>query len=623
MFKRILSFMLVLAMLLSYTACGSDSSSDIATISSSDISISSEESEDISSEITESNQDENAESQSVTGTQTANTQGSFYITKQPINTSVNIGETITLTLTASEAGLSYQWYTSLSPNGEDAIKLNGQTESSLAIHTSNSFVQYYYCVISKAGTNTQIKSNIVTASANGSSVGATTTFSDSPNITVQPQSAIYTINTTATSLSVTASIPSGNGSLSYAWYKGTPASGTATIVGTNSTYIPPVNAVGTESYYCAVTNTLANGNSYTKNSSISTITVNDIIYDIWVKGIQVTESNASDVLSDGGKVSFNSKSNILSLNGVDISHDGTTKNNLIHSELISPLTIKLTNNNKLHNSADGDNFGVIYSQNSSLTINGAGSLIATTASLDGRTSTVITSKKDLTFEGSATITATSGDSSIFFAAPVITADGNLAIKDNVYLTSTSGVGDSGSGAGIFSLQNITISDNPTIVTKSSYSLLSHLDGLRAYGKVYILGGDITCEGAYGIYTNDSIYIKDATVNIIGHTQTSIRSDGNLTIDGGNITFKCVKDDFTGSNLHIDGTTTFNGGTIIIDNTEIATSNSTLFKNLPAASQYMQFGADFKIGANSSNLTTLHDTSELTDSAIKYFIITPK
>ena len=88
-----------------------------------------------------------------------------------------------------------------------------------------------------------------------------------PTFSAQPQSATYTQGQTATVLSVTAS---GNGTLSYQWYR----DGGGTITGaTTRTYTPPTTTVGTVGYYCIVTNTL-NGSSRTAQSNTATITVN-------------------------------------------------------------------------------------------------------------------------------------------------------------------------------------------------------------------------------------------------------------------------------------------------------------------------------------------------------------
>jgi|LSQX01.1.fsa_nt_gb hypothetical protein len=79
---------------------------------------------------------------------------------------------------------------------------------------------------------------------------------DAPIINSQPIGASYTQNTTATPLSVTASVTDG-GTLSYQWVKNE-INGTmgGTNVGTDSpSYTPSTETVGTTYYYCIITNT--------------------------------------------------------------------------------------------------------------------------------------------------------------------------------------------------------------------------------------------------------------------------------------------------------------------------------------------------------------------------------
>lgn len=41
-------------------------------------------------------------------------------------------------------------------------------------------------------------------------------------------------------------------------------------------------------------------------------------YSLWIKGTQVTDANASDVLKDGGSVKYESTNSILTLTNVNI-----------------------------------------------------------------------------------------------------------------------------------------------------------------------------------------------------------------------------------------------------------------------------------------------------------------
>lgn len=46
--------------------------------------------------------------------------------------------------------------------------------------------------------------------------------------------------------------------------------------------------------------------------------MNAASYSLWIKGTQVTDANASDVLRDGGSVKYQSENSILTLNNVNI-----------------------------------------------------------------------------------------------------------------------------------------------------------------------------------------------------------------------------------------------------------------------------------------------------------------
>jgi hypothetical protein len=126
---------------------------------------------------------------------------------------------------------------------------------------------YYYRVAS-------VHSQMITGTGNGvyqsewSPIVQASTSGQSthPMITMHPQSATYTQGQTADTLTITAT---GNGTLSYQWYK----VGNAALLATTQTYTPSTATAGSEGYYCVVTNTLGE-TSKTTTSSTATITVN-------------------------------------------------------------------------------------------------------------------------------------------------------------------------------------------------------------------------------------------------------------------------------------------------------------------------------------------------------------
>ncbi len=81
-------------------------------------------------------------------------------------------------------------------------------------------------------------------------------YAQPPVITVQPESAQYSVDDPASPLTVQADVTDG-GTLSYQWYQSTDGSTTGgTKVGTNSPrFTPDTSAQGTYYYYCVITNT--------------------------------------------------------------------------------------------------------------------------------------------------------------------------------------------------------------------------------------------------------------------------------------------------------------------------------------------------------------------------------
>ncbi len=228
--------------------------------------------------------------------------------------------------------LSYQWFIGTPPTGTELVgeTSNTYTPTLGAANTSET----YYCVI----TNTLTNGTTHTATSTAAIVSVVA--SDAPIITTQPVDASYPVGATPTALNVVVNVPSGNGTLSYQWFRGTPSSGTELVGAISNTYTPILGGVNTsETYYCVITNTV-NGITHTATSNAATIDVIDRSYYIWVKGVEVKATNATDVLNDGGKVSFDATTNTLTLNE-SIIYDG--QDSAIRSILTETLTIRTPN----------------------------------------------------------------------------------------------------------------------------------------------------------------------------------------------------------------------------------------------------------------------------------------
>lgn len=89
-----------------------------------------------------------------------------------------------------------------------------------------------------------------------------------PTITFTGSSKLYRVGAEADALVCDATVGDG-GTLSWAWYEG------ETVVGTESSFTPPTDAVSEKSYFCVVTNT-TEGQSLTTTSSTVTIQVKEL-----------------------------------------------------------------------------------------------------------------------------------------------------------------------------------------------------------------------------------------------------------------------------------------------------------------------------------------------------------
>ena len=167
------------------------------------------------------------------------------INTQPSDVAVAQGGTATLAIAASGAGtLSYQWYSNSSDSNSGGSIITNATGSSFTVPTSAVGTRYYYCIVSmEYNSNTYV---IASDAAAVLVVGAI--------ISSQPADDSILRNGTAT-LAVAAS---GAGTLSYQWYSnstdsnsgGTPISGE-----TDRIYLAPTASVGTNYYYCVITDT--------------------------------------------------------------------------------------------------------------------------------------------------------------------------------------------------------------------------------------------------------------------------------------------------------------------------------------------------------------------------------
>jgi len=173
------------------------------------------------------------------------------ITAQPASTSINSGQTATLSVTATTSGgtLSYQWYEGASGVTTTPVGTNSASFTTPALTATKS---YWVRVSNECG--------------NVASNATTVTVCIPPGIGTHPAPATINSGQTAT-LSVTAT---GSGPFTYQWYEG--ASGvTTTPVGTNSASFTTPALTATKTYWVRVTSS-CNG-SVSVNSNAATVTV--------------------------------------------------------------------------------------------------------------------------------------------------------------------------------------------------------------------------------------------------------------------------------------------------------------------------------------------------------------
>ena len=202
------------------------------------------------------------------------------------------------TATVSDGGtVSYDWYSNTT-NATGGTKLNVTTATYMP-STASAGTTYYYCVVTNTNSSATGDKTATTTSSIAKITVNNKINAAAPTIdtNLSTDEVTYTVNGSATPLTVTAS-RSDSGTLSYQWYSNdTNDTTTPTPVGTDSnSYTPSITSAGTTYYYCVVTNTIAdNSDGGTKTaattSSIAKITVNAAVPT--VTGVTVSPGTAS------------------------------------------------------------------------------------------------------------------------------------------------------------------------------------------------------------------------------------------------------------------------------------------------------------------------------------------
>ncbi|WP_287130212.1 choice-of-anchor tandem repeat GloVer-containing protein [Candidatus Cyanaurora vandensis] len=172
------------------------------------------------------------------------------ITAQPVSTVIEVGQTATLSVTASGGSLTYQWYQG--PSGNTNRPISGATASSYTTLPLTTATNYWVRVRNSFGS--------------ADSTTTTVTVGSPPVITVQPASVTITSGQTAT-LSVTAS----GGSLTYQWYQGPSGNTNRPIAGATASSYTTLPLTTATNYWVRVINTGGTADSNTVTVLIGTI----------------------------------------------------------------------------------------------------------------------------------------------------------------------------------------------------------------------------------------------------------------------------------------------------------------------------------------------------------------
>lgn len=141
------------------------------------------------------------------------------ITTQPADVTVNVGGTVTLSLTATvtKGNLSYQWYNNTSNTNSGGMLINGATGSNFSPPTMKAEIYYYYCKVTNTD-NTATGNKTKTINSNSVAVNVqankyTVTFDSKSG------SSVGSITTDYNSLITAPTSPTKIGYTFSGWYK--------------------------------------------------------------------------------------------------------------------------------------------------------------------------------------------------------------------------------------------------------------------------------------------------------------------------------------------------------------------------------------------------------------------
>ncbi len=284
-------------------------------------------------------------------------------------------------------------------------------------------------------------------------------------------------------------------------------------------------------------------------------------YDLYIAGVQVTDTNKGNVLANdpvnNGKVSFDSDSSTLTLNGANITYDKDDSSAIQIDENANDLTIKLEGNNNVGPKNASLCCG-ISSKKPNITITGSGS-DSDSLSVSGEfgiKSDNKTSCGNITIKN-ANVTATGYNTGLYADYGTITiknstfiANGTLnygiSSNSNSIFINNGKVTATGYSSGIKTQSGtINISGDDTTVIATGTSTVSNngssgiiIESNINDNSIIINGGTVIAEGkkGHGIISGDGgIIINGGTITATGGDGSGIVSSISLTITDGSVT----------------------------------------------------------------------------------------
>ena len=277
-------------------------------------------------------------------------------------------------------------------------------------------------------------------------------------------------------------------------------------------------------------------------------------YQLWVNGVQVTDENAGDILSDGGSVSYNTATNTLTLNGatLDTTYSDTDDSGVIYHKGTGDLTISVNGTNSITSDSGA---GILAWGNLKLT--GSGSL---TVNIDGAYTAVFGNNiridsgiYNLTSTGSNSLFAPSNGISIGGTADV-TADGYWGIVSygsNDTVISGSAVVNTtcADGCALFSEANIEVNGGKVVAHSQNEA------AIYPWGDMTITNGaEVVCStdeyDRYGIYVAGKLTVSNsASLTVTDVMDAGICADGGIDVIGGTVDTLAI---YSAGDINISG-----------------------------------------------------------------------